>query len=233
MLLYNRLMNNDINQMFNNIAKNYDKLNNIISLGQHSAVKKRAINNVALKSDSKVLDICTGTGDIAIYISNKIVIDGKVTGIDFSDNMLEIARNKAKDIKNIEFINGDALALPFQDGEFDACFISFGLRNLSDFKAALLEMKRVTRKGGLVINIDTGKPKGVLNIFHHIYFFNIVPIFGRLFNGNASPYKYLPQSTKEFPSGEELVRLFEEIGLMEVQKFDYLFGAISEQVGKV
>lgn len=228
-------MNKDtnINQMFDNIAKNYDKLNNIISFGMHLNIKKRAINNVALKSDSKILDICTGTGDIAIYIGKNIVKEGKVTGIDFSENMLRIAKNKAANIENIDFIFADALNLPFKDGEFDACFISFGLRNLPDIKKGLLEMKRVTKKGGLIVNIDTGKPKGIFTIFHKLYFFHIVPILGKLFNGNSSPYKYLPQSTKNFPNGDELVQIFEELGLNNVKKFDFLFGSISQQIGQV
>jgi len=222
-----------IKLMFDGIAQNYDKLNNIISLNRQWSVKKKAIDNIALNPDFKVLDICTGTGDIAIYIGKNVVKQGKVIGIDFSENMLSIAKNKASGTENIEFVFGDALNLPFEDGEFDACFISFGLRNLTDLKKGLSEMKRVTKKGGLVVNIDTGKPKGIVKFFFELYFFNIVPILGKLFGGKASPYKYLPESTKNFPSGDELVNIFEEIGLKNVKKFDFLFGTISQQVGEV
>jgi len=226
-------MTKNIQKMFDEIAKNYDKLNNLITFGTHLSIKKRAICNATLKSDFKVLDICTGTGDIAIYLAKNVVKDGKVIGVDFSENMLEIAKNKAKNLKNLDFVFADALNLPFKDGEFDACFISFGLRNLSDLKQGLLEMKRVTKKGGLVVNIDTGKPKGVLKIFHELFFFTIVPIIGRVFNGDSSPYKYLPQSTKNFPIADELVEIFGELGLNNVKKFDFLFGSISEQIGEV
>jgi len=222
-----------IKQMFNNIAKNYDRLNNIISLGRHSIVKKNAINNVPLKSDFKVLDICTGTGDIVIYIAKNITKGGSVIGIDFSENMLEIAKQKAINIQNIDFLIADALALPFKDGEFDACFISFGLRNIPDYKKCLAEMKRVTKKGGFIINMDTGKPKNIFRPLYNFYFFNIVPLFGKIFNGNSQPYKYLPESTIKFPSGDELVHTLEEIGLNNVKKFDFLFGAISQQIGQV
>jgi len=222
-----------INQMFNDIAKPYDKINNVITLGMNLKIKKMAIGNVAIESDFKVLDICTGTGDIAIHIAKNIVKDGKVIGVDFSENMLEIARKKAVGIENLEFLYADALALPFGDGEFDACFISFGLRNLPNFKQGIEEMKRVTKKGGFVINIDTGKPKGIVKFFHQLYFFNIVPILGKLFGGKSSPYKYLPQSTKNFPNQDELVRIFEEIGLTDVKNFDFLFGSISQQIGRV
>lgn len=223
----------NINKMFDNIAKNYDKLNNIISLGLQLKIKEKAINNAVLKPDSKILDVCTGTGDIAIYIANNKLKEGRVTGVDFSENMLNIARKKASNIKNIDFIAADALNLPFKDGEFDACFISFGLRNLPDIEKAILEMKRVTKKGGLIVNIDTGKPKGIFKFLHHLYFFYIVPILGRLFNGDSSPYKYLPQSTKSFPSCDELALIFEKLGLTNVKKYDFLFGTISEQIGMV
>lgn len=222
-----------IQQMFNNIAKNYDKLNNIISFGSQLNIKKRAINNVPLKSDFKILDLCTGTGDIAIYISKNIIKEGEVTGVDFSDNMLEIAQSKSKNIKNINFVNADVLNLPFNDGEFDACFISFGLRNLSDLKRGLQEMKRVTKKNRLIVNLDTGKPKGPIKIFHKLYLFNIVPIIGKIFTGNSSPYKYLPQSTKNFPNGDELAKIFQELGLSNIEKHDFMFGSISQQIGQV
>jgi len=225
-------MTSNIKQMFNSIAKNYDKLNNIISLNQQLSIKKKAIKNVPIKSDFKVLDVCTGTGDIAIYLAKNIVKEGKVTGVDFSENMLAIAKNKASKIENLEFITADALNLPFKDEEFDACFISFGLRNLTDLKKGLSEMKRVTKKGGFIVNIDTGKPKGIIKLFHNLYFFNIVPIIGKLFNGNSAPYKYLPQSTANFPSADGLVNIFNEIGLNNVKKYDFLFGAISQQTGE-
>lgn len=225
-------MPDDIKKMFDNIAKSYDKLNNIISLKMHLRIKEQAIKNVSLKPDFKVLDVCTGTGDIAIYIA-QILPQGAVTGVDFSQNMLEIARKKAKNIKNITFINADALNLPFKDGEFDACFISFGLRNLTDLKKGLQEIKRVTKSGGFVVSLDTGKPKGIIGFFYNLFFFKLVPILGRIFHGDFQPYKYLPESTKKFPPPDELVKIFEEIGLKNVERYDFLFGAISEQIGVV
>ena len=223
----------NIKQMFDNIAKNYDKLNNIMTFHQHLNIKERAIKNVNLNTNAKILDVCTGTGDIAIYIAQNVVKSGKVIGVDFSENMLALAKEKARGVKNLEFKFADALALPFEDGEFDACFISFGLRNLTDLKDGLKEMKRVTKKGGFIINLDTGKPTGIVRIFHELFFFKIVPLFGKLFNGNDAPYKYLPESTKEFPSADELVEIFKELGLTNVRKVDFLFGAISEQIGQV
>lgn len=228
-----RMANLDIQEMFNKIAQNYDRLNDVISFNGQLSVKKKAIENVPLKSDFKILDVCTGTGDIAIYIAKSVVKNGKVIGIDFSDNMLAIAKNKAQGVDNIEFFKADALNLPFAEGEFDASFVSFGLRNIPKLKEALLEMKRVTKKGGFVVNLDTGKPKGIFKFFHYLYFFMLVPILGRLFNGDESAYKYLPESTKKFPSSQELSEIFCDIGLSEIKTYDFIFGAISQQVGKV
>lgn len=222
----------DIQNMFDNIAASYDKLNNIISFGRHLDVKKRAINNVALKPDVKILDLCTGTGDIAIYIAKNIVKDGQVIGVDFSQEMLKIARKKGQGVENLTFIKVDALDLPFKDEEFDACFISFGLRNLTNLKKGLQEMKRVTKKGGFVINIDTGKPKGIMGFVYNLFFFHIIPLLGLVFSGKLTPYKYLPESTKKFPNPDELVKIFEEIGLKDIKRHDFLFGAISEQIGE-
>lgn len=226
-------MRTDIKNMFNNIAKNYDKLNNIISFGLHLNVKKRAINNVPLKSDFKILDLCTGTGDIAIYIAKNIIKEGDVIGADFSQEMLKIAKFKARNVENIDFVVADALNLPFKDEEFDACFICFGLRNVIDIKKCLQEMKRVTKKGGVVTSIDTGKPSGIAKLLFNLYFFNIVPILGKIFNKDSSPYKYLPESTINFPAPDELVKTFEEVGFKNIKRYDFMLGTISEQTGEI
>lgn len=232
-LLYNFFMISDIQKIFDNISGCYDRLNNIISFGHHLDVKIQAIKNVPLKSDFKILDLCTGTGDIAIYIAENIVKEGLVIGADFSEKMLEIARKKGQGIENLTFIEADALNLPFKDEEFDACFISFGLRNLTDLKKGLQEMKRVTKKGGFVVSLDMGKPKGIIGFFYHIFLFFIVPILGFLFSRKFAAYKYLPESTKKFPSPEKLVEIFEQTGFKNVQRHDFVFGAISEQIGEV
>lgn len=222
----------DIKEMFNSISKSYDKLNNIISFNMHSNIKKRAIGNLPLDHKIKVLDVCTGTGDIAIYFA-KLLPCAKITGIDFSPEMLKIASVKAQNLKNINFIEGDALNLPFQDDEFDITFISFGLRNLTDLEQGLKEMKRVTKPGGIVSSLDMGKMKGFWAPFYNLFLFKIVPILGLLFSAKFAAYKYLPQSTEKFPSQERLVDIFGQIGLKNVKKHDFLCGAISQQTGQV
>lgn len=220
----------NIKNLFDNISKDYDKLNYIISFGLHSYVKKTAIQKANIDPSAKVLDICTGTGDIAIHIAKNISKSGAVTGVDFSEKMLEIAKKKANGIKDIDFRVADALHLPFEDETFDVCFISFGLRNLTDLEKGICEMARVCKKEGLIIILDTGKPKGIFSIFFKIYFFYIVPILGRLFHGEITPYKYLPQSTIDFPNSEQMRNKLEDLGLIDIKSYDYLFGTISQQI---
>lgn len=222
-----------VQNMFDLIATDYDLLNQVISLGRNRIIKKQMIKKFPVAQNAKVLDVCCGTGDISIFLSEYLGKDCQITGIDFSANMLNLAKVKSKSINNINYIRGDALNLPFDDETFDACFVAYGLRNLNDYKAGILEMKRVTKKGGYVINLDTGKPKGILNNIFRLYFDNFVPFAGKLVHGNSIPYKYLPESSKTFPSQEELTDLFKELGFSEVKNYNYLFGAIAQQVGRV
>jgi len=220
-------------QMFNRIAGDYDLVNQVISLGSNKKIKERVVENVTLESGSNILDVCTGTGDLAINLAKYSDKNYKIIGIDFSENMIKLAEEKAKEFNNIKFIQGDALKLPFEDETFDACFIGYGLRNLEDLRKGILEMKRVTKKGGYVTSLDMGKPKGFTNTLFRLYFDNFVPLFGKILHGNSVPYKYFPDSSKTFPSQEELVEIFKELGFSEVKNYDYAFGAIAQQIAKV
>lgn len=222
-----------VHQMFNRIAGDYDFMNQVISFGRNNIIKKKVIKSVSLEPGSNILDVCTGTGDLAVYLTKYSAKSHTITGIDFSENMLKIAKKKTESLDNIKLIQGDALNLPFEDETFDACFIGYGLRNLDDLKKGILEMKRVTKKGGYVINLDMGKPKGAINTIFRLYFDNIVPIFGRIIHGDSVPYKYLPDSTKTFPSQYELVELFKELGFSEAKNYNHAFGAIAHQIAKV
>ncbi len=215
----------NIQEMFDSIAGKYDFFNNLISLGLHNRIKKCAIDKLPLKPGDKVLDLCTGTGDIAIFISDKFKNNIEITAVDFSEKMLEIAREKAKHYRNINFIREDVMNLPFGDETFDAVFISFGLRNLPDLQKAVNEMKRVVKTGGYVVNLDTGKPTGIFGVFFRLYFFKILP-----FLGNA--YRYLPESTKKFPSQKELVKIFQKNSFSEVKNYNYIFGSIAQQLAR-
>lgn len=221
-----------VKEMFENLAVDYDLMNYVISFGMHKFVKKQAVKNVPVKSAEKILDVCCGTGDISIFAAERFGSSAEITGVDFSENMLEIAEKKAHKYTNIKFMNADAMNLPFEDETFDVVFISFGLRNLSDFNKAILELKRVTKKDGFVINLDFGKPKSIPGQIFRLYFFGIVPMLGSIIHGNSVPFSYLPHSCEEFPDQERLVEIFQGMGFSEVKNFDFAFGAIAEQIAK-
>ncbi len=223
----------NIKNLFDSIAKNYDKLNTIISLGLHKKVKKNSIEEIPLKMPSKILDLCCGTADIGIIMSKKFP-DSEIFCVDFSDEMLKIAREKTQKYNNIKVLSADALDMPFDDDFFDISVISFGLRNLDDIKKGLLEMKRVTKKDGYVVNLDTGKVANI-NLMPLFYlFFNVLmPFLGKIFHGKIMPYKYLSESAKTFPSQKELIQIFNELGFNDIKNYDYIFGAIAQQIAKV
>ena len=224
---------NFVYEMFEIMAKDYDQMNEIISLGKNLKIKKQVIANISIKPDSKVLDICTGTGDMALLIAEHLNAAGNVIGVDFSQKMLDIALHKAKDIKNIQFIKADALNLPFEDNTFDFSIISYGLRNVENLKKCILEMKRVTKEGGYVINLDFGKSKQIINRIFSFYFFNIVPVFRKIIKRDFTLYKYIPVSNADFPDQNKLVEIFKEFGFKEVKNYDFAFGTIAQQIAKV
>lgn len=222
-------------QFFDGLAPKYDFLNQILSFGTHLSIKKKMLANTPIPAQGKILDVCTGSGDIAIFLAKKFP-GGQVIGVDMSEKMLEIARKRAGDLPNVSFQKEDALHLSFSDQTFDAVIISFGLRNLEDLEKGLLEFKRVTRPGGYVTSLDLGKIKGDFKKFlYTLYFRKFIPFLGKTIfhRGEFNSFQYLPESNEFFPSQEELVKIFEKIGLKNAKKFDFLFGAISQQLGQV
>ena len=208
-----------IKEMFNQIAKNYDSNNNLISFGLHKSVKKKAIESFDFSG--KCLDLCTGTGDIAYFLKDKC----DVTGLDFSANMLEMARKKHPDIK---FIEGDCTNLPFEDNSFDAVTISFGLRNIEDYDKALDEIQRVLKQNGIFFHLDFGKK----NFFANFIFDYFIPILVKIFYGNNLPYKYLVKSKRLFFNEKELQNLFEKHNFEVLKNKTFLFGTITCQYCK-
>lgn len=209
-----------IKDMFNQIAEKYDFNNNLISFGLHKFVKKIAVskNNFS----GKCLDLCTGTGDIANLLYKK---GCSVTGLDFSEKMLNIAKQKHP---NIQFVEGDCTNLPFEDNSFDAVTISFGLRNIEDYDKALDEIQRVLKQNGIFFHLDFGKK----NFFANFVFDYFIPILVKIFYGNDLPYKYLVQSKKMFFDEKELQNLFEKHNFEVLEKKSFLLGTISCQYCK-
>lgn len=222
-------------EIFDNLAKKYDDTTVLLSFGTKKSIDQKAIDKMPFPENAKVLDVCTGSGDIAVKIAKEYP-DSQIIALDASEKMLEVAKIKAKDIKNIKFIKGDALNLPFEDDSFDVAIISFGLRNLESLKNGLLEMQRVVKSNGFVVNIDQGKPSNFLfKIIYYSYFYNISPILGKLVfhRGEFNSFKYLPESNKYFPEQKELVKIFEELGFKNVKNYNYWMGAIAQQIAEV
>ena len=212
-----------IRSLFNEIAEKYDFMNNLISLGLHRKIKKISVDTLDIKPHSKVLDACCGTGDMA-YIIKKIQPLADVTGCDFSEKMLEIAKEK---IHNVKFINSDVSNLEFPDNNFDFVTMAFGLRNISNPEKVLNEIYRVLKPGGEFLHLDFGR-KNFLNGIFDIE----APMFAKMFYGNKSPYEYLVKSKKAFPEPDELIEDFEKCGFKFKKKNDFLCGAISVQIMK-
>lgn len=225
-----------VHDIFESIAKDYDSANDRISFGLHRRWKKRLVDitsrAAALGDRGMVLDCCCGTGDIteALAKRNPGVL---VVGLDFSESMLDVARHRTKDLDNVMLVQGDAMTLPFDEGTFDATVVSFGLRNLQDYGQAVSEMSRVTRKGGIVACLDASVPDDpVVFPFYTLYYKYIMVILG---GGPAKipEYSWLYQSTQDFLRKKELAALFENNGLRDVEVQSFMMGAAALHVGTV
>lgn len=219
-------------QFFNALAPKYDFLNQVLSFGRQNQFKKKAIERAAIKPGDHVLDVCTGSGDMALWIAEKYPAC-RVTGIDVAENMLEIARRRTAHLPNVTFKKADAMSLDFEDHFFDVTLISFGLRNLRDLEEGLLELKRVTRPGGKLVNLDLGKPRGSIRRFlYQLYFGRFIPFLGKtLFHrGEFNSFQYLPSSNRYFPEQDELAAILQKLGFQNVRNYDYMFGAVAQQV---
>lgn len=211
-----------IQNMFNQIADRYDFINNVMSIGLHRYVKFLSVKNLEIPTNAVVLDLCTGTGDLADFIK-KSHPSATIVGVDFSEKMLEIAKNR---VKNVEFIKEDATQLSFADNSFDIVTMGFGLRNIEDSHQAVAEVFRVLKSGGKFMHLDFGKK----NNFANAVFDFIIPKLVKIFYKNAVAYEYLIQSKQEFSSPDELIKNFESAGFKFLKRRDYLFGIISCQI---
>ncbi len=194
--------------MFDRIAPVYDVMNHLMTAGLDRRWRRLAVRTVVWPGD-RVLDACCGTGDLAIEAERR---GGRVVGLDFSARMLERARPKSG---TIEWVQGDALDLPFEDATFDAATVGFGVRNLRDLGLGLRELARVIRPGGHVAVLEITRPRGILRPFFRIWFEVFVPLAGRILPGGKA-YTYLPASVRRFPGPEHLSALLEDAGFENV-----------------
>ncbi len=202
-----------VEAMFDRIAGVYDLMNSLMTAGLHHRWRRRAADLARVGPGNDVLDVASGTGDLAIELSARVGAGGSVIGSDFSEQMLDRARVKAP---QLEWQQANALALPYEEGRFDAVTVGFGARNFSDLDAGLAEMVRVTRPGGRVVVLEITTPtRPPLSTFFRLWFDRLVPLIGR-FAGDPEAYSYLPSSVRRFPDARTLAMRLSEAGLKEV-----------------
>ncbi|MAN58423.1 MAG: bifunctional demethylmenaquinone methyltransferase/2-methoxy-6-polyprenyl-1,4-benzoquinol methylase UbiE [Flavobacteriaceae bacterium] len=216
-----------VEQMFDTISGNYDGLNRVISLGSDVAWRKKVIQLVAARNPESILDIATGTGDLAIQFAEATAAT-RIVGLDLSEGMLSVARKKTANLpvtSRIEFIKGDSEALPFSDSTFDAITVSFGIRNFEDLEKGLSEILRVLKPGGLFVILETSVPTTFpVKQGYYAYTKLILPLIGKLFSKDKVAYSYLSESASSFPFGEKLNNILLKIGFKEVQHKPQTFG---------
>ncbi len=208
--------------MFDGIAARYDLANHLLSCGIDFYWRSRATRIVERWRARRILDLATGSGDVALAIERRIR-QAEVTGADFSSEMLERARAKGL----TRTVVADALALPFADGAFDCVTVAFGLRNMADWGAALREMSRVLSAGGHVLVLDFSMPAGLLRPAYRLYLHRCLPTLAALITGRRDAYEYLGASIEEFPSGTAMTRLMEANGFASAEAIPLTGGIAS------
>jgi demethylmenaquinone methyltransferase / 2-methoxy-6-polyprenyl-1,4-benzoquinol methylase len=214
-----------VRRMFDRIAPVYDAMNHTMTAGLDRRWRRLTAEAVVRPGDA-VLDACCGTGDLAIAAARS---GGRVTGLDFSEPMLERARRKAPEL---EWIRGDLLELPFGDATFDVATVGFGVRNVDDLQLALTELRRVLAPGGRIGILEITRPRGPLAPFYRLWFDGIVPLLGKLLPG-GSAYTYLPASVRRFPGPAELAELIEAAGFRDVHVRLFAGGIVALHTAEV
>ncbi|MDO8142775.1 MAG: bifunctional demethylmenaquinone methyltransferase/2-methoxy-6-polyprenyl-1,4-benzoquinol methylase UbiE [Candidatus Brocadiales bacterium] len=226
-----------IQQMFGSIAKVYDLLNTLLSFNFDKSWRKFAVKVSNVTPDAKVLDVCTGTGDLAIAYARVLNKSGKVIGSDFCHEMVKLADHKFRK-KNlsgkIEVLGADTLHLPFHDNYFQVSAVAFGIRNVSDLKAGIAEMLRITAPGGRVVILEFSQPANPLfKAIYYFYFKKILPLIGKLISRSKyNAYAYLPSSVLNFPDRYGLKILMESCMLEDVKIYTRTLGIVTVHIGK-
>lgn len=218
-----RLTPDAVRTMFDRIAPVYDAMNRAMTAGLDRRWRRETAR-AAVSPGDRVLDTCCGTGDLAIAC---LAEGGEVTGLDFSERMLERARAKSD---QVEWMQGDALALPFEDGSFDAATVGFGVRNLEDLDRGLAELRRVLRPGGRLAILEITQPRGLLRPFYKLWFDGLVPLAGKLLPG-GSAYTYLPASVRRFPAAREFAQMIEASDFEQVRYRLFAGGIVALHTG--
>ena len=219
--------------MFNNIARYYDFLNHFLSLNRDVIWRRKAIDELVSDNPKVILDVATGTADLAIEASR--LNPDKIIGIDISDNMLQLAKDKIQKRQLsplIEIQKGDSESLPFPDESFDAVIVAFGVRNFEDLNKGLAEMFRVLKKNGRVVILEFSRPRSFpFKQIFSIYFNNILPFAGKIISRDNHAYRYLPDSVRAFPDGKDFLNLLSHIGFTSLIQKPLSLGICSIYTG--
>ncbi len=221
-----------VEKMFDSISHKYDFLNHFLSLGVDHIWRKKAISRLKSLQPKKILDVATGTADLAIA-ALKLNPD-QVVGIDLSENMLSVGRKKLskKGIEHINLMQGDSENLPFEDDAFDAITVGFGVRNYENLEKGLNEMKRVLRPGGKLVVLEFSKPSAFpIKQMFTFYSKYILPLWGKIFSGSQEAYVYLPESVKHFPEGKDFINILSQCGYKNTSFSRLTFGITSVYEG--
>jgi demethylmenaquinone methyltransferase / 2-methoxy-6-polyprenyl-1,4-benzoquinol methylase len=229
-----------VREMFTSIAPRYDLLNHVLSFNVDRMWWRRtarAFQHIFSRPDARILDLCCGTGDMTFALRRQAgKSSSRIVGADFSHAMLQQATAKSSSfcapVSTPEWIEADALNLPFPDAHFDLVTSAFGFRNLADYDAGLREILRVLHPGGECGILDFGEPKGLLGAAYRLYFKHVLPRVGTVISGVRGPYGYLPASVERFPAPEEMLARMREAGFSEVSWTPYTFGVAGLYRGK-
>ena len=223
-----------IRKLFDNIAPEYDKLNHILSLNIDKGWRKKAVREIADQQKSlKVLDIACGTGDFTIEIAQKLTIGSSIIGVDISEGMMAIGREKIiKAGVNATMEMADCEALPYENNTFDRISVGFGVRNFENLEVALNEMHRVLMPNGKAVILELSLPSnGFIRWCYKLYFLKILPAIGGMISGNRSAYKYLPASVLKFPAPEKFMEMMKNAGFEHIEHRSMTFGICRMYVG--
>jgi demethylmenaquinone methyltransferase/2-methoxy-6-polyprenyl-1,4-benzoquinol methylase len=223
-----------VKEMFDKIAPRYDFLNRLLSMRQDTIWRTQIVKAASLEKGSRILDVACGTCDVALEVSSHLMGQTKIFGLDFSLGMLKLGQKKlrAKNKKNIDLLNADALNLPFENNMFDAIFIAFGIRNIMNRHRAITQFFNTLKSGGRLCVLELTTPqKGLFRSFYLLYFQRILPIIGSFFSRDNEAYSYLPESVIKFPSPVEFSGIMKETGFKNIRFKQMTFGIVTLFIG--
>jgi demethylmenaquinone methyltransferase/2-methoxy-6-polyprenyl-1,4-benzoquinol methylase len=223
-----------VHSVFENIAPKYDLMNNILSFRQHKYWRKFTMNKMNVQEGQTAIDLCCGTCDWTISLAQKSK-NGKIIGLDFSQNMLDYGAIKLDQLgleEQVTLVRGNAMSLPYEDNSFDYATIGFALRNVPDLVQVIQEMKRVVKPGGKIVSLELSKPTWQpFKAMYYFYFQKVLPLLGKIIVKRYEQYKWLPESLIHFPDHKQLAEIFRKTGLTGVEVYPLTGGVAALHIG--